>query len=122
MPRVAAVQLEASHLDPEAGLRRIEEWARKAASEGAEVIVFPELLVPGYPRYVPDPFPPSAEGTAAWEEAVAYHRRYVEGSQVIPGPFTDALGEIARAVGATLVVGVSEKDPRSVAASGTPAS
>jgi predicted amidohydrolase len=112
MPRVAAVQLEASHLDPEAGLRRIEEWARKAAAEGAEVIVFPELLVPGYPRYVPDPFPPSEEGSRAWEEAVAYHRSYVEGSQVVPGPFTDHLGEITRAVGATLVVGVSERDPK----------
>src|ERR1700754_4655791 len=111
MPRVAAVQLEASHLDPEAGLRRIEEWARKAAAEGAEVIVFPELLVPGYPRYVPDPFSPNEEGSRAWEEAVGYHRRYVEGSQVIPGPFIDALGEIARTVGATLVVGVSERDP-----------
>jgi nitrilase len=111
MPRVAAVQLEASYLDPEAGMASIEDWARRAADDGAEIIVFPELLVPGYPRFVPDPFPPSEEGKREWEEAVAYHRRYVEGSQVVPGPFTDRLGEIAQAVGATLVVGVSERDP-----------
>jgi len=112
MPRVAAIQIEASHLDPEAGLRRIEEWTAKAAGDGAEVVVFPELLVPGYPRYIPDPFPQSEEGSRAWEEAVRYHREYVEASQVIPGPFTEALGEIAREAGATLVVGVAERDPK----------
>ena len=112
MPRVAAVQVEASHLDPEAGLERIGELAARAAADGAEVVVFPELLVPGYPRYIPDPFPQSEEGSKAWEEAVRYHREYVEASQVVPGPFTEQLGEIAREVGATLVVGVSERDPQ----------
>jgi len=112
MPRVAAVQVEASHLDPQAGLERIGELAARAAGDGAEVVVFPELLVPGYPRYIPDPFPQSEEGSRAWEEAVRYHREYVEASQVIPGPFTEALGEIAREAGATLVVGVAECDPK----------
>ena len=112
MPRVAAVQLEASHLDPQAGLERIGELATRAAEDGAEIVVFPELLVPGYPRYVPDPFPRSEEGSKAWEEAVRYHREYVEASQVVPGPFTEQLGEIAREVGATLVVGLSERDPK----------
>lgn len=112
MPRVAAVQIEASHLDPDAGMRQIEVWAGKAAAEGAEVIVFPELLVPGYPRYVPDPFPDSEEGSRAWQDGVRYHRAYCEASQVVPGPFTEALGEIAREVGATLVVGVGERDEK----------
>jgi predicted amidohydrolase len=112
MPRVAAVQVEASHLDPQAGLERIRELAASAAGDGAEIVVFPELLVPGYPRYVPDPFPQSEEGSRAWEEAVRYHREYVEAAQVVPGPFTELLGEIAREVGATLVVGVAERDER----------
>ncbi|HYC82693.1 MAG TPA: nitrilase-related carbon-nitrogen hydrolase [Solirubrobacterales bacterium] len=112
MPRVAAVQVEASHLDPQAGMERIGELAVRAGSDGAEVVVFPELLVPGYPRYVPDPFPRSEEGSRAWQEAVRYHREYVEASQVVPGPFTEQLGEIAREAGATLVVGVSERDPK----------
>jgi nitrilase len=112
MPRVAAVQLEASHMDPEAGMARIEEFARRAAADGAEIVVFPELLVPGYPHYVPDPFAPDDRGNELWEEAVAYNRRYTELSQLVPGPWTDQLGEIAKAVGATLVVGVSERDPK----------
>ncbi len=65
MPRVAAVQLEASHMDPDAGMERIDEFAHSAADDGAEIVVFPELLVPGYPRYVPDPFPPDEAGDAA---------------------------------------------------------
>jgi nitrilase len=112
MPRVAAVQLEASHMDPKAGMERVEEFARRASGDGAEIIVFPELLVPGYPRYVPDPFPPDDQGKEAWEKAVAYNRKYTELSQLVPGPWTDQLGEIAKAVKATLVVGVSERDEK----------
>jgi nitrilase len=111
MPRVAAVQLEPSHLDAAAGLQRIGEFTAQAAGEGAEIVVFPELLVPGYPRYVPDPFPHSEEGEQLWAEAQRYHAAYVEQAQVIPGPFTDALGAIAQRHDVALVVGVAEADP-----------
>ena len=99
-------------MDPKMGMERIEEFARRASGDGAEIIVFPELLVPGYPRYVPDPFPPDDQGNEAWEKAVAYNRKYTELSQLVPGPWTDRLGEIAKAVKATLVVGVSERDEK----------
>lgn len=112
MPRVAAVQLEASYMDPAAGIDRIRAFTAQAAEQGAELVVFPELLVPGYPRFVPDPFPRTDEGRKAWAEAQRYHRAYVENAQVIPGPFTSTLGEIARRYGVTLVVGVAEADPR----------
>lgn len=112
MPRVAAVQLEASYMDPAAGIDRIRSFTADAAAQGAELVVFPELLVPGYPRFVPDPFPRTDEGREAWAESQRYHRAYVENAQVIPGPFTTTLGEIARRHGVTLVVGVAEADPR----------
>lgn len=111
MPRVATVQIEPSHMDPQAGLERIRQFTVEAAAQGAEVVVFPELLVPGYPRYVPDPFPHSPEGERLWEEGMAYHRAYVANAQVIPGPFTTAIGEIARASNVTIVIGVAEADP-----------
>ena len=112
MPRVAAVQLEPSHLDAAAGLERIGEFTARAVGDGAEIVVFPELLVPGYPRYVPDPFPHTEEGERLWQDAQRYHKAYVAQAQVVPGPFTDALGVIAREHGAALVVGVAEADPR----------
>jgi nitrilase len=111
MPRIATVQLEPSYMDPDAGLERIRQFTAQAAADGAELVVFPELLVPGYPRYVPDPFPHTDEGRRAWSDIQRYHRAYLEHSQLIPGPFTERLGEIARAHDTALVVGVSELHP-----------
>lgn len=112
MPRVAAVQMQASVMDPDTSLARIDERAAEAAGEGAELVAFPELLVPGYPRYVPDPFPHTEEGEAQWSDIQGYFKAYVANSQVVPGPFTEALGGIASRHGVVMVVGVSERDPR----------
>jgi predicted amidohydrolase len=111
MPRIAVVQIEPSYMDPAAGLARIEEFTAEAAGQGAEIVVFPELLVPGYPRYIGDPFPHTDEGQASWADIQRYHRAYVEHAQVVPGPYTDALGHVARTHGVTLVVGLAERHP-----------
>lgn len=111
MPRVAAVQMQAIDMDVEASLEAIERFAAEAGGQGAELVVFPELLVPGYPRYVPDPFPSTAEGMGSWSDIQRYFKAYSAASQVIPGPFSDALGGIAQRVGADLLVGVSERHP-----------
>ena len=111
MPRIATVQLEPSYMDADAGLERIRHFTAQAAADGAELVVFPELLVPGYPRYVPDPFPHTDEGQRLWSDIQRYQRAYLEHSQLIPGPFTDRLGEIARDHDTALVVGVSERHP-----------
>lgn len=39
--KVAAVQVASVAFDLEASLRKLEEWTRKAAEAGAELIVFP---------------------------------------------------------------------------------
>ena len=110
MPRVAVVQLEPSYMDPTAGLARIEELTAEAAGQGATLVVFPELLVPGYPRIPGDPFPHTAEGEASWADIQRYHRAYAEHAQVVPGPYTEALGQVARTHAVTLVVGLAERD------------
>jgi predicted amidohydrolase len=111
MTRVAAVQIEPSHMDPDAGLARIREWTARAAADGAELVVFPELLIPGYPRFVADPFPHSDETRTLWRDTQRYHRAYVGAAQAVPGACTEALGDIARTFGVTLVVGVAEAHP-----------
>lgn len=111
MARVAAVQMSARPMDVEASLDAIERFAASAADRGADLAVFPELLVPGYPRYVPDPFPSTEEGRELWADIQRYFKAYVASSQVIPGPFTDALADIARRVGADILIGVSERHP-----------
>lgn len=111
MPRVAAVQMAAIPMDAEASLDRIRSFAAEAAGHGAELVVFPELLVPGYPRYVPDPFPWTDEGQELWTDIQRYFKAYVDSACVVPGPFTDAVAEISGSVGADILVGVAERHP-----------
>jgi predicted amidohydrolase len=46
--RVAAVQAESSAGDVEANVATAAKWTVAAAGEGARLVVFPELFVPGY--------------------------------------------------------------------------
>jgi len=111
MPRVAAVQMAAIPMDADGSLDAIRTFAEQAADDGAVLAVFPELLVPGYPRYVPDPFPSTPEGRELWSDIQRYFHAYAANSVVVPGPFTDALAEIARDVAIDILVGVSERHP-----------
>jgi NAD+ synthase (glutamine-hydrolysing) len=49
MLRIALAQVNATvgDLDGNAGL--IVEWTRRAAARGARVVVFPEMMLTGYP-------------------------------------------------------------------------
>ena len=101
----AIVQAEVS-ADLEAGLERTGELAREAAGSGAELIVFPETWLPGYPAWLD-----VCRDAALWNHAPvkAIFARIAENSVSVPGPDLDRLAEIARATGTTLVIGISER-------------
>ena len=109
--RVAAVQAAPAFLDGDATLDRLEQWARRAAGEGAQVIGFPETWVPGYPAWLDD-----SPGSALWghEGAKAVFARLFANSMEVPGPATERIGKLARALKATLVVGVHERAGRTL--------
>jgi predicted amidohydrolase len=90
----------------EAGLALTAELAREAANSGAELIVFPETWLPGYPAWLD-----VCRDAALWNHAPvkAVFARLAENSVAIPGPALDSLAATAREVGATLVVGISER-------------
>ncbi|CAN5649868.1 carbon-nitrogen hydrolase family protein [soil metagenome] len=90
----------------EAGLALTAELAREAANSGAELIVFPETWLPGYPAWLD-----VCRDAALWNHAPvkAVFARIAENSVAIPGPALDSLAATAREVGATLVVGISER-------------
>jgi nitrilase len=104
--RVAVVQSAPVLFDKASSLAKIAEWTKKAAEQGAQMIVFPEVFIPGYPRGLSlgtrigsrNP-----NGRKDWE-------RYWENSIDIPGDDTKILGEIAKEANAYLVVGVVERD------------
>jgi nitrilase len=106
--RTAVVQAEVAP-DLERGLELTREHAREAARAGAELIVFPETWLPGYPAWLD-----VCRDSALWDHAPAkaVFARMAEHSVSVPGPALDSLSATAREVSATLVVGVSERVER----------
>ncbi len=69
-------------------------------------MVFPETWLPGYPAWLD-----VCRDVALWDYAPVKHvyARMAENAVVVDGDSGHALGEIARATGVTLVIGVTER-------------
>jgi nitrilase len=95
---VAAVQATPVFLDRDATVDRLITHIADAA--GAQLVVFPEAVVPGYPDWV--------WRRPAWSDA-EWYRRLHDQAVDIPGPVTERLGEAAREFHVWLAVGVTER-------------
>lgn len=102
---VAVVQAEVAS-DLESGLRLTAELTAQAASRGARLVVFPETWLPGYPVWLD-----VCRDVALWDHAPVKRvfARMADESVVVGGESGNALAEIARRNGVTLVVGVTER-------------
>jgi nitrilase len=80
--------------------------AARAADSRAQIIVFPEAFVGGYPKGID--FGTRVGGRKP--EGRVWFRRYHEGAIDVPGPEAERIGEIARTHSAWLVIGVIERD------------
>lgn len=103
--RVAIAQAEVAP-DLASGLEKTKALARDAASRGAQLVVFPETWLPGYPAWLDH-----CRDAALWNHppVKAVFARMSENSVVVDGASGKAIGDIARSVKATLVVGVVER-------------
>jgi aliphatic nitrilase len=106
MPRPSVVRAAAVQLSPVLGSRdgtteKVCQRIAEAAREGAQLVVFPETVIPYYP-YFSFIRPPAAMG----KEHLALVAQAVE----VPGPVTEAIGRAAARAGAVVVVGVNERD------------
>lgn len=97
---VAAVQTTPLWLDRDGTLERITISIKEAASAGAQLVAFPEAIVPGYPDFV---WRVPAFSDSGWYE------RLCDQAIDIPGPATALLGAAAREAGAWIAVGVTER-------------
>ncbi len=91
--------------DREATLDKVAHWTSEAAAAGAELVVFPEAFVSGYPKG-------SDFGAVVGSRTADgrdWFRRYYDSAVDVPGPATWRLGEIARDHGVHLVIGVIER-------------
>lgn len=104
--RVAVVQGMPILFDKDACVKKTVELIGEAADNQAELIVFPELFVPGYPYGMTFGFTVGSRkdgGRADW-------KLYYDNSIVVPGKETEQIGAAARAAHAYVSIGVSERD------------
>lgn len=102
---VAVVQRE-TVADTEGALADTSRAVAAARAAGAELVVFPESWLPGYPVWLD-----VCRDAALWDHAPtkAVYARMAQQSVAVPGPAFDSLTAIARDSAVTLVVGVSER-------------
>jgi len=99
--RVAAAQIAPEFATPGATVEKVLETITSAAAQGAQLIVFPETLVPCYP-YFSFVQAPVATGPE--------HLRLYDNAVVVPGPVTEAMAAVAASRGIVVVLGVNERD------------
>ena len=104
--KVAVVQHAPVFLNLERSLHKAHGLVEVAAGQGAELIVFPETWLPGYPVWLD-----TSPGAALWDHAPAkaLYRLLAANAVTLPGPHLDALLDMAAGAGAYLVVGAHER-------------
>jgi nitrilase len=101
--RVAAVQARYVLMDQAATLDRVAKLCAEAAAQQAQLVVFPEVFLPGTPLWI--------DTRRIWDDEDDWYRMLVDNAVVIPGPATERLAEIAREHSIWLVIGVEEREP-----------
>jgi nitrilase len=105
--KAAAVQASPVYLNASATADKAASLVREAAENGARLVAFPEVFVPGYPywNWITDPVT-----GGAWFE------KLVKESILVPGPEIDIVRKAACDMGCYVVLGANERSPVSLGA------
>ena len=104
--KIALVQAEPVMFDKAAGLEKALRYIDEAAAQKPDLIVFPELFIPGYPIGMNFGFSMgkrNADGRKDW-------KRYYDASIVAGETEFQQLAEAAKRTGAYISLGFSERD------------
>ena len=101
--KVAAVQAGYVLMDQKACLAKAVDLLHQAAAAGAEIVVFPEVFIPGVPVWI--------DTAPIWDGDDDWYALLVDQAVVVPGPVTDTLAAAARDTGTYVVIGVDEREP-----------
>lgn len=104
--RLALIQAEPVLFDKKACTAKALKYVEQAKEKNAELIVFPELFIPGYPIGMNFGFSMgkrTEEGRADW-------KRYYDASMVVGEPCWEQLRQAAADAGAYVSIGFSERD------------
>jgi nitrilase len=103
--KVAIAQVAPVFMDRAKSVDKACEVIKEAAAKGAELIVFPEVWLAGYPYW-----------TEGWDSPVGNwvegRVRFRDAAVLAPSEDTERLGRAARAANAYVVMGCNELDPR----------
>ena len=105
--KIAVVQAAPIMFDKELCTKKAIKLIQEAADKHSELIVFPELFIPGYPYGMTFGFTVgsrNADGRKDW-------KMYYDNSILVPGEETKLIGEAAKKANAYVSIGVSERDP-----------
>src|SRR5437763_477488 len=102
--RVAAIQACPVYLDVDRTIDKACALIAEAGRNGAQLTVFPEAFVPGYPIWAW--LIPAGRTAELRELYAALHASSIS----IPGAATDRLGKSAREAGVTVAIGVNERN------------
>lgn len=105
MTRVAVVQDGSVPFDPGATTTKILALIDEAARQGAEVAVFPEAFLGGYPKGLTFGSPVGTRTAAGREEFLQYAR----GAVTLDGPELAEVAEAAHRTGIFIVLGLIER-------------
>lgn len=104
--KIALVQAEPVLFDKDASLAKALKYIEEAAEQKAELIVFPELFIPGYPIGMNFGFSMGKRTEAGREDWM----RYYNASLLAGGPEFEALSRAAVKANAYISMGFSERD------------
>jgi nitrilase len=104
--RVAVVQAGSVLFDTARSLQKLSDFASDAARQGAQLAVFPEAFIGGYPKGNDFGVTLGIRTLEGREE----FRHLFESAIEIPGPATEVICSLAKDLGIHLVVGVIERD------------
>jgi nitrilase len=104
--RAAVVQAAPVLFDTPKSLQKLADLAADAVRQRAELVVFPEAFVGGYPKGLDFGVTLGSRS----EEGREDFRRLFESAIEVPGPATEFIGSVAKDHAIHVVVGVIERD------------
>jgi len=102
----AVIQTSSELFDTPASLQKMQRLTASAAKQGAQLAVFPEAFIGGYPKGINF----GAQVGMRSPEGRVDFQRYFDSAITIAGPECDQMAEMAKQHGMYLVVGVIERD------------
>lgn len=99
--KVAAVMAAPVFLDREKTVEKACQLIKEAGNQGAQLAVFPETYIPGYPHWL-------LLGTPVW--SVQFFGELFKNAVEVPSPATEAIGQAAANANMYVVMGMNERE------------